>query len=105
MFTRYVKIRRSRPRQYTKNRRLFTGLSGLCALFLAPYKAQAKNNLDEARLRKVQEDREVGQQRKALIANQVVLTDIKIEKAKLELQALKAKLGDPDHPFAKPMDE
>ena len=68
----------------------------LNTFYLKPLKKTRQEELQEARIRKLQQDRKIGELTEGIKSNQLVLLDIKIEAKKLELAALRRKLGDPD---------
>lgn len=93
------KIKRNRN-SYTSSRYLLNGISGLCKLFLAPVERNRKECLQQAKIAKLVQDHAIGEITLAHKANAVLLQDLQIEIKKLEIIALKHKLGDPDSPFA-----
>ena len=96
-----IRIKRSRS-SYRSNKALLKGVTGLLDLFFfTPLKRSRAEELQQARIAKLEQDREIGEINLATKANQLLLQDIKIEAKQLELLALKRKLGDPDG-FAPP---
>ena len=101
---RLFRIKRTRS-AYRSNKALIKGVSGLLDLFFfTPLKRSRAEELQRARIAKLQQDRAIGEINLATKANQLLLQDIKIEQKQLELLALKRKLGDPDG-YAPPMTE
>lgn len=91
-----VKIQRRRNASALLSKRIKGFNSLLNLFFIAPMKAQRRIDLDAARLDKMQQDRKIGELEEGIKSNKLVLLDIQIEAKKLELMALKRKLGDPE---------
>lgn len=93
--TRRVRIvRTSNP--FAKNRRTISGFKSLLKLIKAPLEAQIKSDVLHAKFAKMEQDHRIGELEEAIRANKLVLLDIQIDAKKLELEALKRKLGNPD---------
>lgn len=75
-------------------RRNASGISGLCKMLLAPFERQRQIALHNARLEKLQQDREIGEIILGIQHNKLLLQDIEIEKRKLELKKLQRELGE-----------
>jgi len=100
-----VRIQRTRNK-YRSSHLFLAGIRGLCEVFLiAPVERNRKEALQRAKIEKLVQDREIGQIVQGIKSNQLMLQDIQIEIKKLELIALKRKLGDPDSPFAPPLND
>jgi len=99
-----VRIQRSRSKSRTFRRQL-SGIQDLLKMFIIePIEKQRRMELQDAKLSKLQQDRKIGELEEGIKANKLVLLDIQIEQKKLELLALKRKLGDPDS-FAPPSED
>ena len=90
-----IRIQRSKS-PFLRTARTLRGLKGLCQLFSAPLLRSRQADLQQAKIAKLTQDREIGETIAGIKANQLVLLDIQIEAKKLELAALKRKLGNPD---------
>jgi hypothetical protein len=91
-----VKIVRTNPAWYGQTRRNVAFWQGIFQPYLKQCELRRKIAMNDARLEKMNQDREIGETVNAIKSNQLVLLDIQIERAKLELAALKRKLGNPD---------
>jgi hypothetical protein len=94
-------VRTSNP--FAKNRRTLSGLKSLLKLIKAPLENQIKADLLHAKFAKMEQDRRLGELEQSIRSNKLVLLDIQIDAKKLELEALKRKLGNPDE-FAERLD-
>ena len=90
-----IRIQRTNS-PYRRAARTLRGLKGLCSLFTGPLVRSRQENLQQAKIAKLQQDREIGETIAGIKANQLVLLDIQIEAKKLELATLRRKLGNPD---------
>lgn len=93
---RRVRIQRSRPTPFAKNRKLLKTFKigfGLTSRFLS---AQRRIDIEKAKLERVIKQCELDEVNIAYRNNRVVLLDIEIEKKKVELELLKRQVGDPD---------
>lgn len=101
--TKTVRIKRS---QLSNTRRvsLFASCTNtLLGVWRRAYARQQQIDLQASKLLKAEQDRRIGEMVLAAKSNAVLLQDIKIEKEKLELLALKKKLGITDNEFAPEM--
>jgi len=76
----------------------------LNAFYIKPMKKARAEELQDARIQKLLQDRKIGEINHGIKSNQLVLLDIKIEQEKLKLRELQNRVGDPDR-FAPPMGE
>lgn len=80
-------------------RRQLKGAKGLLKMALGGFESRRKIALNDARLEKYNQDHKIAEITEGIKSNQLVLLDIQIEMKRLELLALKRKLGNPDEPF------
>jgi mevalonate kinase len=73
-------------------------------MFRGAIKKQREIDLATARLKKMNQDRKIGEILEGIKSNQLLLLDIKIDQEKLKLIALRRKVGSPDD-FAPPSGE
>lgn len=91
---RKVRIMRSRKR---KPGTMLKGIMGLIDIFyLKPLRKARAEELQEARIQKLLQDRRIGEITQGIKSNQLVLQDIKIEQEQLKLKELRRKVGDAD---------
>lgn len=91
---RKVRIMRSRKR---KPGAMLKGIMGLIDIFyLKPLRKARAEELQEARIQKLLQDRRIGEITQGIKSNQLVLQDIKIEQEQLKLKELRRKVGDAD---------
>jgi hypothetical protein len=62
-----------------------SGIRGLFGVMIRANRAQTRYNLDQARLRKIDEDRRTVELRNAELSNKLVLQDLKIVQLRYEL--------------------
>ena len=68
----------------------------LTTFYLKPIKKARAEELQDARIQKLLQDRKIGEINHGIKSNQLLLQDIKIEQEKLKLKELQRKIGDPD---------
>lgn len=98
-----VSIRRKKPAKWQVINKRIKATRTILGVFGHFFAAQRHIDLDNAKLVKLQQDRKIGEIEEGIKHDRLVLLDIQIETKKLELAALKRKLGDPDDPFAPEM--
>lgn len=89
-----VRIMRSRKR---KPGTMLKGIVGLLDIFyLKPLRKSRAQELQDARVQKLLQDRKIGEIMHGIKSNQLLLQDIKIEQEKLKLKELQRRVGDAD---------